>query len=131
MGNLANGHREPAGWRASCPLCGSGRTISVQLKVVADNKFKVDWWNHCECDRDDVRLKLATMLPGCVSARYAPRHAAAKDIVELALADIPPQSLRLGLLELAGMPTSEALSKLGIGATHRRRVIGPLRKIGR
>ena len=34
-----------------------------------------------------------------------------------------PQSLRLGLLELAGMTTTQALDKLGIGRTHRARVI--------
>ena len=53
------------------------------------------------------------------------------ELVALALADLPPQSLRLGLLELAGMPTGEALAKLGVGPTHKRRVIEPLRKLDR
>lgn len=123
---ILGGRREPAGYRAPCPMCGSGRGLSIQIE-----RRRPRWNNHCECDRDDVRAKLTAMLPGCVSARYAPRQAAARDLVELALADIPPQSLRLALLELTGMPTGEALAKLGIGPTHKGRVITPLRKLGR
>lgn len=121
------GHRERATWRAPCPLC-DARRDPLSIWVQGES---VRWSRHCKCDKDEVRVKLAEMLPGCVSARYVPRHAAAKDLIELALADIPPQSLRLGLLELAGVPTGEALAKLGIGPTHKNRVLAPLRKLGR
>jgi len=40
------------------------------------------------------------------------------DLSALALADVPPMSLRLYLLELDGMSTTEALDKLGERAHH-------------
>ena len=42
-------------------------------------------------------------------------------LVALALAKIPPTSLRLGLLELAGWSTSKALDALGVSRSHRYR----------
>lgn len=121
---VLSGRREPASWRAPCPVCGSARALSVQAKG------KYPAWNlFCDCGRPDVRAKLAELLPGCVSARYKPRHAVDRDdLIRLALADIPPQSLRLGMLELAGVATAEALARLGIGPTHKNRVIAPLRR---
>ena len=47
----------------------------------------------------------------------------ADEIVSLAMLNMPPQSLRLALLELAGIPTRTALDMLGVGPTHRYRVI--------
>ena len=45
------------------------------------------------------------------------------EIVALAMTKMPPVSLRLAMLELAGMTTREALDALGVGPTHRHRVI--------
>jgi hypothetical protein len=121
---VLGGHRERAGWRAPCPVCGSARRLSVQVKG-----SRPVWNLHCGCDRADVRAKLAAILPGCVSARYSPKRSASPDeLVALALADMPPQSLRLGLLEIAGMSTTEALGKLGITRTNRYRVVSALRQ---
>lgn len=78
-----------------------------------------------------MRPHLARLVGSCMpggSRREPIRHA---DLIALAEADIPPQSLRLALYELAGMPTGEALARLGVGPTHKRRVVGPLRKLGR
>jgi predicted GIY-YIG superfamily endonuclease len=52
-----------------------------------------------------------------------PDEVPAADLIELAMLSMPPQSLRLALLELAGIPTPAALDMLGVGPTHRRRVI--------
>jgi predicted GIY-YIG superfamily endonuclease len=52
-----------------------------------------------------------------------PREVCADDLIELAMLSMPAQSLRLALLELAGIPTPAALDMLGIGPTHRGRVI--------
>jgi hypothetical protein len=120
------GRKEPAGWRAACPACGAERALSVQVKG------RYPAWNlFCQCDRADVRAKLAALLPSCVSVRYSPKRAGRDQLAALALADIPPQSLRLGLLELAGMPTAEALARLGVGPTHKHRVISALRRAQR
>lgn len=52
-----------------------------------------------------------------------PAEVSAVDLLELAMLGMPPQSLRLAMLELAGIPTPAALDMLGIGPTHRGRVI--------
>lgn len=134
--NLPTAHLEPAGVHLDCPVCGTFRAISVNVKTKNGRPY-VEWnpWCNPKCARDEVRLKLAaTSLGewGCISARYKPRHAIdSADLIELALADIPPQSKMLGLLEMAGMSTAEALAKLGIGPTNKGRVIRALRSIGR
>jgi predicted GIY-YIG superfamily endonuclease len=45
------------------------------------------------------------------------------EIVALADAKMPPTSLRLALLELAGLSTKEALDRMGVPRTNRYRVI--------
>jgi hypothetical protein len=124
-----NGRRERNGqWRADCPVPGCGAIRSLEYDAPGKH---VRWRSFCgEHDKDAVRPYLAKLVGPCMpSGRREPiRHA---DLAELALADVPPQSLRLALLELAGMPTAEALAKLGVGPTHRRRVVDPLRRLGR
>ena len=46
------------------------------------------------------------------------------DLITLALSDLPPMTLRLELLRLAGLGTAEALDKLGVRPDNRARVIG-------
>ena len=55
---------------------------------------------------------------------------AKEKLVALALAKMPPTSLRLGLLEFAGMTTNEALNVLGVGRSNRYKVITALRAAG-
>ena len=45
------------------------------------------------------------------------------ELIAVALAEMPPTSLRLALLEMAGLGTYEALDKLGVRREHRSRVI--------
>jgi len=52
------------------------------------------------------------------------KHLTGAELYELALQKMPPTTLRLRMLELAGVPTNEALDLMGIGRTHRYRVIG-------
>jgi len=113
------GHAEKATSRAPCPLCGEARRLSYWPEGGS-----VRWKNHCGCGRDALRAKLADLLPGCVSVRYSPKAKAdSAELVSLALSGMPVMSLRLALLELSGMGTREALDKLGVGRTHRGRVI--------
>ncbi len=51
-------------------------------------------------------------------------------LIALALAKMPPTSLRLALLEMAGMSTNEALDMLGTPKSNRYRVITALRRSG-
>lgn len=123
-------HREPASWRAPCPVCGPGPATQHEPLSFWRAGKSISWTNHCGCDRDDVRDKLAAMLPNCMAARRPVRVKAA-DVIALALADVPPQSRQLALLELAGLSTSEALAKIGVGPTHKGRVIAPVRRLRR
>ena len=45
------------------------------------------------------------------------------EILDLAVQKMPPMTLRLRMLELAGFPTRAALDALGVQPTHRSRVI--------
>jgi hypothetical protein len=122
-------HREANGqWRANCPVpdCGAERSLEYD----APGKH-VRWRSFCgRHDREAVRPHLAGLIGPCMP-RNRPAPAIGAELIALALADLPPQSLRLALMEMAGMPTGEALAKLGVGPTHKRRVIEPLRRLGR
>lgn len=125
-----DGRREPSGqWRADCPVpgCKTGRRA---LQYDAPGK-SVRWKSFCgEHDKEAARPHLAKLVGECMpggGGRAPIRH---DELIALTLAGLPPQSLRLGLLELSGMSTSEALAALGIGPTHKRRVIDPLRQLG-
>jgi len=123
-----NGRRERSGqWRADCPVpdCGASRALEYD----APGKH-VRWKSWCGLhDKEAVRPYLAKLVGPC--APIGARQRRNEELIALALADLPPQSLRLGLLELAGVPTAEALAMLGIGPTHKRRAIEPLRRSGR
>lgn len=125
-----DGRREPNGqWRADCPV--PGCTASRSLEYDAPGKH-VRWRTFCgEHDKDAVHPHLAKLVGACMPGGSRRRPVDHAELTALALADLPPQSLRLGLLELAGMTTAEALAELGIGPTHKRRVIDPLRKLGK
>jgi hypothetical protein len=115
-----SGHREQAGWRASCPVCGAERALEWDVPGKS-----VRWKTWCaEHDKEALRPVLLGLLPGCLPRRSADRVAIDPgDLIALALGDIPPMSMRLAMLELAGMGTPEALAKLGVRRNHRSRVI--------
>lgn len=127
---VLDGRRERNGqWRANCPVPGCGALRSLEYDAPGKH---VRWRSFCgDHDKDAVRPFLAKLIGPCMPTggrREPVRH---DELIDLALADLPPQSLRLGLLEMAGMTTGEALARLGIGPTHKRRVIDPLRKLGK
>jgi hypothetical protein len=103
--------KEPAGWRAPCPVCGSKRGLSVQVKGP-----RPSWDNKCECDRAEVRAKLAALLPSCVSARYSPKRAVDRDELVGILLDksLPPNALRVAALHALGLNADEIRAKLGM-----------------
>lgn len=122
-----DGRRERGGqWRAPCPVPGCGALRALEYDAPGGH---VRWRSFCGShDKEEVRPHLAKLIGPCMPGG---RPKINPEMVALATADLPPQSLRLGLLEMAGMTTAEALAALGIGPTHKRRVIDPLRKSGR
>lgn len=132
-----------AGWRlprphvqgtGECPVCGRGFSMGLGTKGA-----RLVAYCHAGCDPDEIRaaLEAAGMWSGCMprfraepgSDRVPGRPSRARpvieadDLAELALSGMPPASLRLALLELSGMTTSQALDKLGIRREHRARTI--------
>jgi hypothetical protein len=123
-----DGRRERNGqWRADCPYPGCRSSRSFEYDAPGKH---VRWRSFCgNHDKDAVRPYVAKLVDPCMpSGKRGPINHG--DLVSLALADLPPQSLKLALLELAGVPTAEALRELRVGTTHKRRVIDPLRRLG-
>ena len=118
-----NGRRERNGqWRAPCPVkgCGSWRALEYD----APGKH-VRWKSFCgKHDKDAVRPYLVALVGACMPSRRAGRHPIEHDeLIALALTGMPPTSLRLAMLEMAGFGTADALDKLGVRREHRARVI--------
>lgn len=132
-----------AGWRlpspgvqgtGECPACSRGFSIGLGTKGA-----RLVAYCHAGCQADEIRAELeaAGLWSGCMpsfraepgSERAAGRPSRARAVIEpdelaaLALAGLPPASLRLALLELSGMTTGDALDKLGIRREHRSRTI--------
>jgi hypothetical protein len=104
--------REPAGWRAPCPVCGSPRGLSIQVKG------RYPAWNlHCKCDRADVQPELDTLVPcRSSSGRRAKKSAPDPDELMAIITDksIPPNALRVALLRCYGMSAAEIRFMLGL-----------------
>ena len=120
-----NSHREPSGqWRADCPVpaCGSRRSLEFD----APGKH-VRWKSFCSLhDKEAVRPYLQKLVGICMPSgarRESIRH---DDLIELALSDLPPMTMRLEMLRMAGLSTSEALDRMGVRREHRSRVIAGL-----
>ena len=123
-----SGRRERNGqWRAQCPVPGCGALRSLEYDAPGKH---VRWRSFCGThDKDAIRPYLVKLVGACMPG--GGKRRINPELVSIATADLPPQSLRLGLLEMAGLTTDEALAALDIGPTHKRRVIDPLRRSGR
>lgn len=119
------GRREPNGqWRAPCPV--PGCTALRSLEYDAPGKH-VRWKSFCgEHDKESIRLHLARLVGPCMPGRSRREPIRHDELIELALADLPPMTMRLEMLRLAGLGTAEALDKLGVRREHRSRVIAGL-----
>ena len=83
------------------------------------------------CITEDLKVRFATHASlktwwPQVARKTAELHSKGLRVdalVELVMMEMPPQSLRLALLELVGIPTSAALDMLGVRRENRSRVI--------
>ena len=115
----------PYEWACTCPAC----STPGKLTLTAKGRNLLRFCQKCNASQAALTTALAERLPGCFypdglvpSQRRAPRIEAG-DVIELALADMPPQSKMLAFLELAGLSTPDALDKLGVRRENRPRVI--------
>jgi hypothetical protein len=75
-------------------------------------------------DRDAVRPAVRGILGDCAPGKpEGPAPVDREALIGLILSGLPPMSLKLAVLQLAGMGTQEALDKLGVRPDHRSRVI--------
>jgi hypothetical protein len=120
-----DGRRERNGqWRAPCPVPGCKSLRSLEYDAPGKH---VRWRSFCSRhDKVAVRPHLAKLVGPC--APVGVRQTRNNELIALALADVPPQSLRLAMLEMAGLSTREALDMLGVSRTNRYRVVSELRQ---
>ena len=118
-----NSHREPNGqWRADCPVPGCKSLRAIEYDAPGKH---VRWRSFCgHHDKEVIRPHLAAIIGPCMPGKRSGRTPIEHDeLIALALAKMPPTSLRLAMLEMAGLGTREALDKLGVRREHRSRVI--------
>jgi hypothetical protein len=118
-----DGRRERNGqWRATCPVPGCGTLRALEYDAPGKH---VRWRSFCGThDKEAVRPYLAALVGPCMPSGRTARPPVDRDeLIALALARMPPTSLRLAMLEMAGLGTREALDKLGVRREHRSRVI--------
>jgi hypothetical protein len=118
-----DGRRERNGqWRAPCPVPGCKSLRSLEYDAPGKH---VRWRSFCKYhDREAVRPYLLKHIGPCMPSRRTGRAPISSDeVIALALTEMPPTSLRLAMLEMAGTGTSEALDMLGVRREHRARVI--------
>jgi hypothetical protein len=118
-----NGRRERNGqWRADCPVPGCGASRSLEYDAPGKH---IRWRSFCgEHDKDAVRPYLAKLIGPCMpSGRFGKQPIEHADLEALAMTKMPPTSLRLAMLEMAGVSTRDALDMLGVRREHRSRVI--------
>lgn len=113
----------PYEWSCRCPACGR----DDKLTLTAKGRNLLRHCQRCKVPQDELTAALGTLLPGCFrpAGKPAPKGSwtSAEDVISLALAGMPPMSLRLALLELAGLRTPDALDRLGVRRENRSRVI--------
>ena len=91
----------------------------------------VRWRSFCSYhDREAIRPHLAKLIGACMPGEGQPAPID-PELVALAAADLPPMTMRLGLLRAGRDTAAEALAELGVGPTPRGAVIPPLRTSGR
>jgi len=115
--------REGAGWRGPCPAsqCGTPRALEFSISGKS-----LRWNTFCaHHDRDALRPVLRALLGDCLPGRVRGPAPISHDALSVLALDmsLPPMTLRLRLLELAGMSTTSALDKLGVRPDNRGRVI--------
>jgi hypothetical protein len=85
----------------------------------------VRWKSFCgDHDKDAIRPHLARLIGSCMPGGSRRETIAHDELIELMLSDVPPMTMKLMGLRLAGLGTAEALDKLGVRPDNRARVIG-------
>lgn len=112
----------PVQWEALCPLCGAQKlTLTVKGRLLDRHCQK------CKAPQPELTAAMIKLFPQCFrlprTAPERPPLIQSADVTAIALSGMQPISMKLALLELAGMATPEALDKLGVRRENRPRVI--------
>ena len=102
---------EPGSGRAPCPVCGTSRALSVQVRG-----GRPVWCAHCDpaCDRAAIGAAIAAAVACYSVPRRRRRPRPDLDELRALLLDtsLPPNALRLGALAALGIGTAEAAEML-------------------
>ena len=114
-------HRERNGqWRSDCPVPGCGASRALELDAPGKH---VRWKTWCsDHDKEATAPYLIKLIGPCMPGKRS-RTIDRDELAALALTEMPPTSLRLAMLEMAGWSTRDALDALGVRREHRSRVI--------
>lgn len=117
-----DGRRERNGqWRANCPVPGCDSARSLEYDAPGKH---VRWKSFCgDHDKDAVRPYLARLIGPCMPGGRRRETIEHDELIELLLSDVPPMTMKLMGLRMAGLGTAEALDKLGVRRENRPRVI--------
>jgi hypothetical protein len=118
-----DGRRERNGqWRAPCPFPGCATLRSLEYDAPGKH---VRWKSFCgDHDKDAIRPYLARLIGSCMPGGSRREPISHDEMIELMLSDVPPMTMKLLGLRMAGLGTAEALDKLGVRPDNRARVIG-------
>ena len=116
----------PCEWACRCPVCHA----AGKLTLTAQGRNLLRYCHRCNAAQETLTAALSAILPcfwppGARPPRQ-PKPTAQSvlaEVQELALSGLPPMSMKLSMLEMCGMSTSEALEKLGVRRDHYARVI--------
>jgi hypothetical protein len=108
----------PFQWAATCPVCG----VANKLTLTIEHGKLLRHCQRCKAPQAKLTGALAELIPSCFGGRR-PRQIEPDDLIALALTSMPPVSMKLAMLEMAGLSTPAALEKLGIRRENRSRVI--------
>ncbi len=117
-----DGRRERNGqWRATCPVPGCGALRALEYDAPGKH---VRWRSFCGThDKDAVKPHLAKVLGPCMPGGSRRPRMDNDEVIAAILADLPPMTIKLEVLRLAGLGTVEALDRLGVRPDNRARVI--------
>ncbi len=116
------GHDVAYQWAVRCVVC----HLDGKMTLTAQGQWLLAYCHACKASQPALKTALALLLPDCYSGRSSRGQRVKIEpatLTELALSGMPPMSMKLAMLEMAGWGTPEALDKLGVRRENRSRVI--------
>jgi hypothetical protein len=108
---VLDGRKEPAGWRATCPVCQVPRALSIQA---GQRTVKFNCHHAPACERVAIRAELVRLLPACLATGR--KQECNTPLIEALALDrtLTPTALRVALLLELGWTAARIRAELKI-----------------